>query len=139
MSQANETNQNVPYVSVIDSIDPMNSYFTQARRNGVTSVAITPGNTTMIGGQAAVIKTGGEFVDYMVLKSDAGLKISLRPVSGSRMGHLAKLRKAFDDAKQKMDGNQTAKKDEPAEPANPERSGRRGRRRGNDTSEQTTT
>lgn len=109
MSQANEANQNVPYVSVLDSIDPMNSYFRQARRNGVTSVAITPGNSTMIGGQAAVIKTGGEFVDYMVLKSDAGIKISLRPVSGSRMGHLAKLRKALEDAKQKMKAGDTAK------------------------------
>ena len=66
MSQANETNPIVPYVSVLDSIDPMNSYFRFARRNGVTSVAITPGNSTLIGGQAAVIKTGGEFIDDMV-------------------------------------------------------------------------
>jgi imidazolonepropionase-like amidohydrolase len=103
MSQANETNPIVPYVSVIDAIDPMNSYFLQARRNGVTSVAITPGNSTLIGGQAAVIKTGGEFIDEMILKPDAGIKISLRPVSGSRMSHMAKLRKAFDDAKAKLD------------------------------------
>ncbi len=117
MSQANETNQNVPYVSVIDSIDPMNSYFRRARRDGVTSVAITPGNSTMIGGQAAVIKTGGEFVDYMVLKGDAGIKISLRPVSGSRMGHLAKLRKAFEDAKEKMESKEEDNKtDDKADP-----------------------
>lgn len=103
MSQSNETNPLVPYVSVLDSIDPMNSYFKQARRNGVTSVAITPGNSTMIGGQAAVIKTGGEFIDEMVLKPDVGVKISLRPVRGSRMSHLASLRKALDDAKRKME------------------------------------
>lgn len=105
MSQANETNPIVPYVSVLDSIDPMNSYFQDARRNGITSVAITPGNSTMIGGQAAVIKTGGEFIDAMVLKADAGVKISLRPVSGSRMSHLAKLRKTLDDVKKKMAGD----------------------------------
>ena len=66
MSQANETNPNVPYVSVMDSIDPMRPYFDSARRNGVTSVAVVPGNSTMIGGQASVIKTGGEFIEYMV-------------------------------------------------------------------------
>ncbi|QEG25177.1 amidohydrolase family protein [Mariniblastus fucicola] len=115
MSQANETNPVVPYVSVIDSIDPMNSYFRSARRNGVTTVRVVPGNSTLIGGQAAVIKTGGEFIDDMVLKSDAGVKISLRPVSGSRMGHLAKLRKALDQAKRKLDKKNKAKEEEKKE------------------------
>ncbi len=113
MSQANETNPIVPYVSVIDSIDPMNSYFRSARRNGVTTVRVVPGNSTLIGGQSVIIKTGGEFIDDMVLKSDAGVKISLRPVSGSRMGHLAKLRKALDEAKRKLDKkNKGDKKEE---------------------------
>ena len=111
MSQANETNPVVPYVSVIDSIDPMSAYFRSARRNGVTTVRVVPGNSTLIGGQAAVIKTGGEFIDDMVLKSDAGVKISLRPVSGSRMGHLAKLRKALDEAKRKLDKKNKAKEE----------------------------
>ena len=109
MSQANETNPIVPYVSVIDSIDPMNAYFRSARRNGVTTVRVSPGNSTLIGGQSAVIKTGGEFIDDMVLKSDAGVKISLRPVSGSRMSHLAKLRKALDEAKRKLDKKNESK------------------------------
>lgn len=115
MSQPNENNPNVPYVSVLDSINPMDDYFREARRNGVTSVAVTPGNSTMIGGQAAVIKTGGTFVDYMVLKPDAGIKISLRPVSGSRMGHLAKLRKALDDAREKMKKSEEKSSDDKAE------------------------
>lgn len=109
MSQANETNPIVPYVSVVDSIDPMSAYFRSARRNGVTTVRISPGNSTLIGGQSAVIKTGGEFIDDMVIKSDAGVKISLRPVSGSRMSHLAKLRKALDEAKRKLDKKNEAK------------------------------
>ena len=45
LSQANETNQVVPYVTVMDGIDPMNAYFRQARRNGVTTVRISPGNS----------------------------------------------------------------------------------------------
>ncbi len=113
MSQANETNAIVPYVSVLDSIDPMNNYFRQARRNGVTTVAISPGNSTIIGGQAAVIKTAGEFLDEMILKPDVGMKISLRPIRGSRMSHMAQLRKALDDAKKKMaDDGKDKKKDD---------------------------
>lgn len=102
LSQANETNDNVPYVTVIDGIDPADAYFRQARRNGVTTVRISPGNSTMIGGQAAVIKTGGTFIDDMVVDAFGGVKISLRPVNGSRMAHLAKLRKTLEDARRKL-------------------------------------
>lgn len=133
MSQANETNPIVPYVSVIDSIDPMSSYFRSARRNGVTTVRVVPGNSTLIGGQAAVIKTGGEFIDDMVLKSDAGVKISLRPVSGSRMGHLAKLRKALDDAKFKLDKKNKAKEDKEEEEA--KKDGKKGKKKDADKKE----
>ena len=111
MSQANESNPIVPYVSVLDSIDPVNNYFRQARRNGVTTVAIVPGNSTIIGGQAAVIKTAGEFLDDMILKSEVGVKISLSPISGSRMSHMARLRKAFNDAQRKLDAKDEDKKD----------------------------
>jgi imidazolonepropionase-like amidohydrolase len=100
MSQANERNTNVPFLSVIDSIDPSRTYFEESRRNGVTTVAVVPGNSTMIGGQAAVIKTAGSYVDDMILKRHAGIKISLSPASGaSRMSHLAKLRREFEKAR----------------------------------------
>ena len=104
MSQANEQNPNVPFLSVVDSIDPARSYFEEARRNGVTTVAVTPGNSTMIGGQSAVIKTAGGFVESMILKRHAGLKISLRPTSGaSRMSHYAKLRTELEKAKRSLE------------------------------------
>ena len=100
LTQSNETNNNVPYVSVLDGIDPSRTYFDEARRNGVTSVAVVPGNATMFGGQAAVVKTGGAFVEQMVLKRSAGMKISLRPASrGSRMSHYANIRKEFEAAR----------------------------------------
>lgn len=99
MSQANENNPNVPYVSVLDSIDPLRPYFDEARRNGITTVSVVPGNSTMIGGQTAVIKTGAMFLDDMILERVGGIKISLSPVSGvSRMGQLAALRKELSDA-----------------------------------------
>src|SRR5205085_6573084 len=61
MDQVNETNPNVPFLSVIDAIDPSQDYFEESRRNGVTTAAVVPGNNTMFGGQAAVVKTSGEF------------------------------------------------------------------------------
>src|SRR5438105_2040680 len=61
MDQANERNDNVPFLSVVDSIDPGQEYFEDCLRNGVTTVAIVPGNDTMIGGQAAIIKTAGTY------------------------------------------------------------------------------
>src|SRR5262249_38197827 len=87
MDQANERNNNVPFLSVIDAIDPGQEYFEDCRRNGVTTVAIVPGEDTMIGGQAAVIKTAGTYVEQMIVKRQAGIKISLRPpATRSRMG-----------------------------------------------------
>jgi imidazolonepropionase-like amidohydrolase len=100
MDQANERNSNVPFLSVVDAIDPGQEYFEDCRRNGVTTVAIVPGEDTMIGGQAAIIKTAGSYVEQMIVKRQAGLKISLRPAAGrSRMSHLASLRKELDAAR----------------------------------------
>jgi imidazolonepropionase-like amidohydrolase len=96
----NETNPNVPFLSVVDSIDPISDYFEECRRNGVTAVAVMPGNATMFGGQAAVIKTHGSIVDDMIVKRAAAIKISLRPMQDrNRMGHIAQIRKWLDDAK----------------------------------------
>lgn len=100
MSQANEQNSNVPFLSVVDSIDPIRSFFGESRRNGVTTAAVVPGNSTMIGGRAAIVKTAGTYVDDMIVKRDAGLKISMAPSSGSsRMSHYARLRKELQKVK----------------------------------------
>lgn len=100
MDQSNESNPNVPFLSVIDAIDPSQEYFEDCRRNGVTTVAIVPGNNTMFGGQAAIIKTHGSIVDDMIMKRSAGIKISLKPVGDrNRMGHLATVRKELDSAR----------------------------------------
>ena len=100
MSQANESNDNVPFLSVVDSIDPALTFFEESRRNGVTSAAVVPGNSTMIGGRGAVVKTAGGYVNDMVLKKDVGLKISMAPRTGSRLAHYAKLRKTLEDVQE---------------------------------------
>lgn len=113
MSQANERNTNVPFLSAVDSIDPVLDYFEDCRRSGITTANVMPGNTTMIGGRGAILKTAGSYVDDMLLRRDAGLKLSLQPIGGSRMSHLARLRRELDKAKRAME-----EKDEPkAEPS----------------------
>ena len=58
----------------------------------------------MIGGQAAIIKTAGSYVDQMIVKRQAGIKISLKPSTGrSRMSHLASLRKELDAIRLELD------------------------------------
>src|SRR5437899_5969191 len=100
MDQANERNNNVPFLSVVDAIDPGQEYFEDCRRNGVTTVAVVPGDDTMIGGQAAIIKTAGSYIEQMIAKRQAGIKISLQPAATrSRMSHLASLRKELDAAR----------------------------------------
>ncbi|CAN5344192.1 hypothetical protein BH10PLA2_BH10PLA2_16770 [soil metagenome] len=100
MDQANERNNNVPFLSVMDAIDPGQEYFEDCRRNGVTTVAVAPGDDTMIGGQIAIIKSAGAIVDQMVMKRQAGVKISLKPGAGrSRMSQIASLRKELDSAR----------------------------------------
>lgn len=102
--QPNEVNPNVPFVTVVDAVDPNATYFEEARRNGVTAVHAIPGNSTMIGGKSAVVKTSGTFAEDMVLKRDSGLKISLRPSgSASRMSQLSRLRRELDETKRYMD------------------------------------
>src|SRR5262245_38794283 len=46
MDQGNERNNNVPFLSVLDAIDPGQEYFEDCRRNGVTTVAIVPSDDT---------------------------------------------------------------------------------------------
>ncbi len=126
MSQANEQAAVVPFLSVVDSIDPVAIYFEECRRNGITSAAVVPGNSTLIGGKAAIVKTAGQYVNDMIVRRDWALKISLRPTSGSRMSQMALLRKELDAAKKALDAKdevgkedkdskdeEAAKKDEP--------------------------
>lgn len=109
MGQANERNPNVPFLSALDTIDAKSTFFEECRRNGITTAGISPGNSTMIGGQIAVLKTDGLFVPDMTLQRLVGVKISLRPPGGSRMSHLSALRRELNRAKKfKADGQVTA-------------------------------
>lgn len=113
MGQANERNNNVPFLTVLDTIDPASTFFEECRRNGITSAAIVPGNSTMIGGQAAVLKTTGLFVPDMTQQRLVGMKLSMQPPSGSRMSHIATLRRELTKAK-KVKAGEKVDAEEPA-------------------------
>lgn len=93
---SNENLPVVPYISVMDGIDPISRNFPDLLREGVTTVHVIPGNRTRIGGQGAILRTSGKTVDEMVIKTPSAIKISLQPSYGSSsMAHMAALRRDF--------------------------------------------
>src|SRR5262249_1295315 len=115
MDQVNETNPNVPFLSAVEATDPSQEYFEECRRQGITTAAILPGNNTMFGGQGAIVKTAGGFVDEMVMKRSVGIKISLRPTNDrNRMGHVATIRKELDAARYALADAKKAAETKPA-------------------------
>ena len=95
----NERLASVPFVSTFDSINPVDPFYEDALRQGITTLCVMPGNDTMIGGQGCVVRPVGVTTESMMLVRNVAMKISLRPRPGvSRMAHLAALRKELSDA-----------------------------------------
>lgn len=65
-----------PQLSAIDGINPMDSAFEDARKAGITTVAVSPGSSNAICGSIAAVKTKGKRIDKMLL-GKVGMKISL--------------------------------------------------------------
>lgn len=95
----NERLASVPFVSTFDSINPVDPFYEDALRQGITTLCIMPGNDTMIGGQGCVVRPVGVTTEAMMVQKNLALKISLRPRAGeNRMAHLAALRKELTEA-----------------------------------------
>ncbi len=123
LDSANEQVDTVPFVSVLDALDPVNAFFEDSLRDGVTTICVMPGNATLIGGQGMIVKPHGLTVEQMIVKRDAGLKISMDPPrSGSRMSHVQKLRRTFIELKDELE-RIAEKRAEAAEAAKAETSG----------------
>ncbi len=74
----NETSDSVtPHLRGLDAINPQDIAFIDAIRAGVTTVMTGPGSDNAVGGLNLVIKTYGTIIDQMIVRSPAGLKISL--------------------------------------------------------------
>ena len=63
-----------PHLRGLDSIDPMDECFENARRGGITTIATGPGSGNVIGGSFAALKTDGKRVDDMVLLEPLAMK-----------------------------------------------------------------
>jgi imidazolonepropionase-like amidohydrolase len=71
----NETSSPVtPYVRALDGINPFEEGFQFAIRSGVTTIQSFPGSANVIGGEIVALKTFGQIVDHMVIKSPSGMK-----------------------------------------------------------------
>ena len=65
-----------PHLRGIDSIDPLDECFENARKGGITAVAAGPGSGNVIGGSFAALKTYGKRVDDMVMVQPLAMKIA---------------------------------------------------------------
>lgn len=102
-----------PQLRGIDSINPMDRTFEDARGGGVTTVATGPGSANVVGGSFLAMKTAGRRVDDMVIKEPLAMKIAFgenpkRVYSGqkksptTRMAVAAELRSLLTEAKNYM-------------------------------------
>jgi imidazolonepropionase-like amidohydrolase len=111
----NERLASVPFVSTFDSINPVDPYFEDALRQGITTLLVLPGNDTMIGGQGCLVRPVGVTTESMTVARDVALKISLKPRPGvSKMAHLAALRRELDEVSEFL--KERAEKKDPKAP-----------------------
>jgi imidazolonepropionase-like amidohydrolase len=106
MDRSNEMVPVTPFLSILDSMDPSRPFFEDCLRDGNYTIAVMPGEMTIIGGTGALVKPRGLTVEDMLIERNAGMKLSLMPANGNRAAHLAKLRAALDDAKRYMEDQQ---------------------------------
>lgn len=109
---SNETTDPIlPQLRAIDAINPTDEGIIQARKSGVTTLVTGPGDSNLIGGTFAAIKSRGKTIDDMVLVEEIAFKISLgnppKEAYGSkdkmpktRMASAAMIREAFLKAKE---------------------------------------
>ncbi len=99
LSGGNENMANVPFLTVQDAIDPSDTFFDEAIRNGVGTLHVIPGNSTLLGGRGMVVRPYGKTVEDMTVRDAGGLKLSLQADRGnSRMAQIRALRNALKDA-----------------------------------------
>ena len=72
-----ETDPCTPQLRAIDAVNPLDRCFAEARGAGVTTVLTGPGSANPISGQFAALKTDGRWVDAMVVRAPAAMKLAL--------------------------------------------------------------
>jgi len=100
----------VPELEVKHAIEPQDPLFSPARKLGITTILVTPGNRNVIGGQGAVIKTSGSVIDKMIIKDKSVMVVGLgstakreNTMPSTRMGVAALLRQTLIKAQEYAD------------------------------------
>ena len=95
----------MPYLEVIDGINPFDLAVKTAVEGGVTTACVCPGSDSVVGGVCSVISLKGKVADEMVVLRKAAMKCSFgeNPKNAgysfkSRMGNAYLLRKCIEDA-----------------------------------------
>jgi len=70
------TDPSTPHLRAIDGVNPMDKTFKDAVMGGITSTATGPGSANVIGGQFAIIKTHGDFIDDMIVEEYNAMKVA---------------------------------------------------------------
>ncbi|MSR47824.1 MAG: hypothetical protein EXS13_12315 [Planctomycetes bacterium] len=93
---ANENVPVAPFVNVYDAIEPNSAEFEDCLRGAIGTVHVIQGHNTVIGGLSRIVRPAGDMVDYMTVRPDYALKLSITPRGGfNRMTQMAELRAAF--------------------------------------------
>lgn len=66
-----------PHLRAIDALYPKDVAFDDAVKAGVTTAMVEPGNSNVIGGICALVKTCGDTVEDMLIDGRVALKVSL--------------------------------------------------------------
>jgi len=105
MDRPNENIDVAPFLDVRDSIDPINLYFEDCRRWGMTTVNIQQGNNCVVGAQGRIVRPVGLTIEEMTVRPGYGLKLSAAAKSGKSAATQAQaLRTAFEDLRRYLEG-----------------------------------
>ena len=112
MDRPNENLDVAPFLSIRDSLDPVNAYFEDSKRWGVTAMNVQHGSNCVIGARGRVVKPHGLTVEEMTIDPVSGVKISASPKSGkSRATQAQVLRSTFSELKRELEQLVQDKKD----------------------------
>ena len=104
LDRTNESLPVVPFLDVYDALDPSSVHFEDALRDGISTLFISQGGNTVIGGIARVVKPIGMTVEEMTVQADAGIILSFAPKSGfDRMIQMATFRETFHELDRYME------------------------------------
>lgn len=117
-----DTDPITPHLRALDGINPLDRCFEEARDSGVTCAVVSPGSTNPIAGQICAVKTGGRWIDEMVVAQPLAMKFALgenpKMIYGNksqtpvtRMATVAIIREQLSRARRYLDDTRRARDD----------------------------